>query len=161
LREPNRDSTDNEQEKGGGPQNRPTCPARRAPRRRWQRGFGRRTGHIRACRLERLDTPDEPVASPRKCFDELGRLGGIAERLTRFFDCRVQAVFEIDESVGLPQPLAQIVTRNDFARPFEQGDDDLSRVFLQVDSFAIAVQLACGRIQFEMSSEANARWSRR
>jgi len=34
-------------------------------------------------------------------------------------------VLEVHERVGLPQTFAQVVARDDFARPFEQRNQDL------------------------------------
>ena len=52
--------------------------------------------------LDRLDVPDEPVTLPRERFNEFRRVGGIAQRLARFLDRRIQAVLEIDERLRFP-----------------------------------------------------------
>ena len=98
---------------------------------------------------------NEPVAPPRQGFNKLGRVGGVAECVPHFLDGCVQAVFEIDEGIRFPKPLAQVVTRDKFARPLEQRDEDLSWLLLKRDPSAVAEQLAGRLIQLE-SSKSNA-----
>ena len=54
-------------------------------------------------------------------------------------------MFEIDECVGRPQPLAQILARDNFARSLEQGDEDLSWMLLEAEQCAIAVNSPAAR----------------
>ena len=114
---------------------------------------------LRISRQDRFDLPDEPVATPRQCFDEFRLLGGIAQRLTHFLDGRIQAVLEVDKRVGLPKPFAQVVAGDQLAWTLEQRDEDLSGLFLKRDPLAIAEQVTRCQVQLE-TSEANARLGR-
>ena len=97
----------------------------------------------------RDDRSDEAIAAPGQGLDELRRFGRIPECLAGLLDRRVQAVLEVHERVGFPEPFAQLLARADLARPFEQQRQDLSRLLLQPDPMALPVQLAAATIEFE------------
>ena len=147
------------------PITRTTAAAQRAQRRTGRAPLGATDGATASAgelatssrwALDRLDGSDEPVTPTCECFNELRRLGGVAKRLTRFLDGRVQAVFEIDECVALPQPLAQILARDEFAWVFEQRDEDLSWMLLEADRCPVVVQLTGRSIELE-TPEVHAR----
>ncbi len=101
--------------------------------------------------LNGLDRRNEPISSSRNSLDKRRFLGRVAERLTRLSYGRVQTVLEIDERIGLPQPLAQFLASHDLTSPLDERKEDLTRVFLQANGSAIAVQLPVGSIQLEPS----------
>ncbi len=114
------------------------------PRRPGAVGFPRRR-----C-TDRRHWRDEPIPSTRYRLDKRRRFGGIAERLPEFLYRRVEAVLEVDERVGLPETVAQVVARDNLARPVEECRQHLGRLLLQRDATAIvAAELAGRRIEYE------------
>src|SRR5579863_8398764 len=72
---------------------------------------------------------DKTITAPRNCFYETGILGRVAKDLPQSHYCIVQPVVKIDESIALPETIAQFVPRNDFARFFQKHDKNLKRLF--------------------------------
>jgi hypothetical protein len=58
-------------------------------------------------------------------------------------------MLEVDERIGGPQPVAQLVARHEFARPFYQGRQQVKRLLLEVQPNAGAAQLAGPDIELE------------
>jgi hypothetical protein len=60
-------------------------------------------------------------------------------------------VIEIDEGVGGPEASAQIVSRDDLSRPFQQLSEHLERLILQLDLVSLPAQFSRTQIEFEYS----------
>jgi hypothetical protein len=56
------------------------------------------------------------------------RVSFIAECLTEFLDCCVQAVVEIHKGVRSPEPLTKFLSRDEFARFLKKDFEDLDRL---------------------------------
>src|SRR5262249_50188402 len=89
-------------------------------------------------------------------LDELGRLGGVAERGTQPLDRGVDAMLEVDVGAVRPQTLADLLAGDDLAWSLEHHRKNLERLILQADADAVAPQLVRPQIHLE-SGEAEYR----
>ena len=89
-----------------------------------------------------LDARDEAVAAPVQRFDEARPLGVVAEHGAQPLDGGVEAVLEVDERAVRPQPVAQLVARQQFARMFEHHRQHGERLILQPKPHAVLAQFA-------------------
>ena len=94
---------------------------------------------------------DEAVSAAGKGFDVAWARGGVSEGLADFVDGGVEAVVEIDESVGGPEFLLELFARDDFASAFEKQGENLERLALQAELDAAFAQFAGAEIEFEDS----------
>jgi hypothetical protein len=92
---------------------------------------------ISVIEIEPLDHSDEAISAAVQRFHESGTLGIIAERGAQAFDRRVQPVLEVDERAVRPQPASELLTRQNFCRPFEQDRQQLEWLILQADPNAV------------------------
>ncbi len=110
---------------------------------------GKRSNLLGRC-SDRRHRRDEPIPSTRQRLDKRRRLGGITERLPEFLYRCVEAVLEVDERVGLPEPVAQILASDNIAGPVKERRQHLGRLLLQRHATAIvAAELAGRRIEYE------------
>ena len=89
-----------------------------------------------------LDSRDEAVAAPVQGLDEARPLGVVAEHGSQPLHGGVQAVFEVDERAVGPETIAELVTRQQFARMFEHQRQHGERLVLQAESDAVLAQLS-------------------
>ena len=75
---------------------------------------------------------NKTVTAPRNCFYETGIFGRVAQDFPQPHYRIVQPVVEIDESVALPETVAQFVSRDDLARVFQEHDKNLKRLFREL-----------------------------
>ncbi len=69
----------------------------------------------------------------------MGAVCRIAQYFPKTVDCFFERQFVVDEGVVRPEALAEVLPRDDFPRPFQQGLEDLkglARKFLPHASFA-------------------------
>jgi hypothetical protein len=92
---------------------------------------------------------DEAVAPLRDGLDVEGLVCGVAQGIAQLHDCGIQAVIEINVSIGGPQTLAQLFASDDVAGAFQQEDEDAEGLFAQLDECATAAQLGVADIDFE------------
>ena len=78
-----------------------------------------------------IDGGDEPIAAPWKRLDEPLCRRRLAERFAKPFDRRVQAVFEVDESVLGPELATQIVARHKGPGLTDQQSENAKRLLRQ------------------------------
>ena len=100
-------------------------------------------------RIGNFDLRKEAVAATSDSFHEAGTLGGVAQGLTYFADCFVEAVVEVHESVSRPEFFLKFLASCDLARVCKQHRQDLEGLFLKADSQAVLAQFAGTKIQFE------------
>ena len=62
---------------------------------------------------------DETVSQPWQGLDIAGRMRGIAERLPELLDGSVEPMLEVDEGVGRPKLLPDLIPGYHFACPTE------------------------------------------
>jgi hypothetical protein len=58
-------------------------------------------------------------------------------------------VLEVDKRIGRPEPLAQLVARDDAAGPLEQRLQQPQRLILKVDAASLAAQVSGSRVELE------------
>ncbi len=66
-------------------------------------------------------------------------------------DRLVQPAIEIDEGAGIPQPADKLLTRDQFARLFEQGEQELGRLLTQRNLVSGPSQLGSLGIEREVA----------
>lgn len=91
----------------------------------------------------------ETVAAAREGFDETGVVGRIAQGLAQLVDGLVQAVIEIDERVGGPEPITQFFASDDLAGIFKQHCQNLYRLLLNLDLDAFFTKFSRAQIQLK------------
>ena len=102
-----------------------------------------RFGQLGAARaVHALDARDEAVAAPVQGLDEARPLGVVAEHGSQPLHGGVQAVLEVDECPVRPETIAELVTRQQFARMFEHHRQHGERLVLQPESDAVLAQLS-------------------
>src|SRR5207253_11140560 len=93
----------------------------------------------------------EAVSAPRHGLQVSGAGGGISQRFSYLIYCGAQAVIEVDECVGRPQLLTQLVAGDDFSRMLPQVSEHLKRLLLQADSDTALAPLSRRMIHLKYS----------
>jgi len=99
--------------------------------------------------LDALNGFQETVAAAGESFDVGRMIGRIGEGLAEFVDGFVEAVFEVDESLGGPEALLYFVAGDDGTRMLEKHDEDFERLAGKTELDAMLAKLASGDIHFE------------
>src|SRR3982751_2661187 len=84
----------------------------------------------------------KPVSSPRDGLHKRGVLRRIPQGVPQTPDRCIQAMVEIDIGVRWPEPVAQLLPRDDLPRPFQKFGQHLKRLLLQLDLEAAAAQFS-------------------
>src|SRR5262249_39948928 len=100
-------------------------------------------------------TLNKAVTALGESFNEARAVGGVAEGFSQLVDGLVQAVIEIDEGVGGPEFVAQLLAGNDFTGMFQKHDQDLEGLFLEPDLRAMLTQFTGPQIDLKRA-KANA-----
>src|SRR5258707_8600476 len=100
---------------------------------------------------------DKAITLLRDGFDVKRLVGRVAQGRAELHDSRIHAVVEIDEGVGWPEMLAQLLARDHLPRALEQQEQNARRLFAQLDDGAIAAQFSTQGVQFE-DAEAPGTW---
>jgi hypothetical protein len=87
---------------------------------------------------------------PWQCLDEPWVLGVITQRLAQFIHGGVNAVFKVNEGIGGPELLLDLLPRHRLARPLEESGENLERSFLQLDLVPVVAQLTRSKVNFEL-----------
>ena len=95
------------------------------------------------------DWSNEAVTELGQSFDVARLIGVIFQRFAQLFDGSVDAVLEVNKSVGGPQSVAEFFPRYQFAGMFEQDGQNLERHFLELDLAAVMAQFVGGEVGFE------------
>jgi hypothetical protein len=77
--------------------------------------------------------------------------------LAEFVDGGVQAVVEIDERVGGPEAVTELLPRDHFARPFEKNLKNVKRAVLELDPHPVLAEFRSCKIGLVRSETY---WSR-
>jgi hypothetical protein len=83
----------------------------------------------------RLD--EQAISFARNGLDIKGLIGGVAESLAQFIDGSVYVGVVVDVRVRRPQAYAQFLARDDFTGLFEQDNQDLINLALELQPRAI------------------------
>jgi hypothetical protein len=78
----------------------------------------------------------------RQGLDELRILRRISQGLAQFLDGMVQAVVELDEGVGGPEPGSQVFSRDNFARTLDQCAEYFEGLRRKRDLLTVIVEFA-------------------
>ena len=97
---------------------------------------------VAAGAVDALDARDEAIAAAMQRLDEARPLGVVAEHGPQPLDGGVQAVLEVDECAVGPQPIAQLVARQQLARMLEHQRQHGERLVLQPEPHAVLAQLS-------------------
>src|SRR5215470_4689134 len=111
-------------------------------------GF-RRNGRTDGSRLLRLQRTDKAISPAWQGFNKTGTAGVFAEGFPQPGDGVVQAVIEVDESVGGPQPVAQLIPGDDLAGLFQKNHQYLKRKALNRELDATFAQFRGAEVQFK------------
>jgi hypothetical protein len=105
---------------------------------RWievRRGLRRRRSAIGEAKLrgnglgfDALDRYEEAIAATRKSFNVVGMFGGIGESLAQLVDGFVEAILEVDESLGGPETLPDFFASDNYAGVLEKHEENLERL---------------------------------
>ena len=97
------------------------------------------------------DRCDESIAPLRDCLDVAGLFGRVTQRIAQAFDGCVQAVLEIDEGFGTPQPFAQVLAGNNNAGSLQEYLEQPTGLFAEGDDSAILPKLASLEVERELT----------
>lgn len=87
--------------------------------------------------------------SPRKgSKDEARMLGRIMESQTQSRHRSIQQIVEIDEDIFGPEPPAQFLPRDQFARMFQQRGENRKRLLAKLDFYSALAEDACLQVCF-------------
>ena len=84
-----------------------------------------------------------------KGLDEAGGLSGVVERVPQPAHRGIEALLEVDESIGRPQPLPQLVARHHLAGMLQEQEENLKRLLLEADPGALPPQLSGPNVHIE------------
>jgi hypothetical protein len=76
---------------------------------------------------------DESVAASGQGLHEPRHIGRVPERVAQPANRGIQAVLEIDERLGRPESLPQLVARHELAGTIEKGRENLKGLLGKVD----------------------------
>ena len=92
---------------------------------------------------------DEAIAAPGNRFDVERRVKRIAKCVAQVGDRHIEAVIEVNEGIRGPEKAIQLISRDQFARIFQQIDQDEERLFAELDGQTGAAQFHSSRVDFE------------
>jgi hypothetical protein len=93
---------------------------------------------------------NKPVSEARQRFNAARPLGGVTEHLAKPRNRIVQAMVEIDKSVGGPNLRSQLLASDHIAGALEKNGQNLQRLTLQPQSDPVFAQLPCANVQLEI-----------
>src|SRR5205807_8467790 len=96
-----------------------------------------------------FDRGNATVTSPRQCLDKTGFSRRVAESSAELVSGHLEAAVELDERIGAPEFLPQLLLRNRLSRTLEQCGQHLKGLFLEFDLQSALGQLARTKINLE------------
>jgi hypothetical protein len=96
-----------------------------------------------------LDGSNEPVSAPRERLDKPRVISRVVEGLAKPLDGRVQTLLKVHKCIGRPEFLVKHFACNQFARIFEETDEDPDRLPFQPDLAALFPEFARTQIELE------------
>jgi hypothetical protein len=102
-----------------------------------------------------LHRRDKPVAAARQRLDESRILSRVAERFAQLPDCVVQSDIEIDERLGRPEMLPELLARDDFTWTGQQEPQNLKGLFRKPHLQAVSAQFTGLRVELEDAEADN------
>src|SRR5579864_6055469 len=98
-----------------------------------------------------LDSSHEAISNPGDGFDVPGSFRGVPKHLTKFLHGRVQAVFEVDESIAVPEFGLQLLPSDDPACVVQQQKKNLERLAVQFQAHATFAQASLAAVEGEIA----------
>jgi len=95
-----------------------------------------------------LDWHYPAVAPTRQGLNVSRLVGGIPKSYSQSLDCRVDAVFKLDNGVVWPEVLLNLLPRDDVAWPLQKHREDPKRLLGQLDSLTGTQQLPGAKVGF-------------
>ena len=86
-----------------------------------------------------------------------GRSAESPERVAQAVDDGVQAVLEVDERAVWPEPLTQLLARDEIAGSLQQQREDVEGLSGKAEAHACLAQLTCVKIQLEHAEPDDAK----
>jgi hypothetical protein len=93
----------------------------------------------------------ESITALRQGFNETRVGSRIAEYFAKLINNGIQTMVKIDKRIGRPEFLPQVFPGHNFARPFQQNDENLERLILQTHPNSRLAKLARAGIGFKDS----------
>jgi hypothetical protein len=93
-----------------------------------------------------LQLTDKAIAQPDEGLDIARVIGRLTQRIPQPLDCRVDIVIELDNGLVRPQALPNLLTRDYFARGFEEHLEYLNRLLLESNPASLFAQLAPSKV---------------
>jgi hypothetical protein len=87
---------------------------------------------------------------PGQCLDVSRVLDVIAQRLAQLIHSGVNAVFEVNESIGGPESLPDLFPGDHFAGALKERCENLERPFLKLDLDVVMPQFTATKVSFEV-----------
>ena len=97
------------------------------------------------------DRCDEPVPVLQERLDEARFLRLVAEGFAQPRNGRIQVVLEVDEDVARPEPVLQLLSRDDLTGPLEEQRQDLEGLLAQADAHPSLVEPPGCEVDFEVA----------
>src|SRR6202007_47904 len=98
-----------------------------------------------------LHGSDKSISAPGEGLHVARRRGGVSEGFPHLVDGGVQAMIEVDESVGRPKFLAALIASHNVSRAFQEKRQDLNRLALQTEFHPALAKFACVEVELEDS----------
>jgi hypothetical protein len=102
-----------------------------------------------------FDRCNKSVTASRKCLDEGGVVGRVAEGFAHPLDCGIQASFEIDKGISIPQCGAKFLSAYDFPVALDKLEKDLIWLILEPEFNAVLSQLGGFQVELKHSETAD------
>jgi hypothetical protein len=117
-------------------------------------GWRRREDFLRRS----VDWGDEAVTSAGESFHKAGIFGGVAESVPKPFDCSVEAVVEVYESVRRPEASMQFLASDELAGALQEEGQNVKGLVLESHLGAVPAEFAGAQVSFEDSELDNGVW---
>jgi hypothetical protein len=89
-----------------------------------------------------INVRDKPISSPGQCLDVLWGIGFVAECFPQFLYGGIEAVLEVDEGVGGPDPFLEFFAGDEFAGIFEQNSEDSDGLGLDLELKPVLIEFS-------------------
>jgi len=99
----------------------------------------------------------EPVSMAGDRFDVSRALRRISKSETQLGHCFIEAAVKINESMGWPEPLPELVSRYHLTGMVQEKAENLEGLFLKLDPNAALAKFSRPDVQFENAEAASLR----
>ena len=96
-----------------------------------------------------LGRSNKPVSTARERLDKSRVISRVVESLAKPLNGRIQTLLKVHKCIGRPEFLVKRFAGNQFARIFEEAEEDLNRLPFQPDLAALFLEFARTQIELE------------